>query len=197
MDLDKAVDKIRDAVVGELKEEFREFRAAVTGELAGYRVAIESLTARQTGMESELRDIRHSIDQTNRRIDQTNERMDDMKSELTARIDQTRSDLTARIDETRAELKTEIAKNTERIDETNKRIDETRSDLTARIDETRSELKAEIAKNTERIDETNKRIDGLLMDVSEIKGDLNRALSEKMVVDDLVQRVSRLEARTA
>jgi hypothetical protein len=34
------------------------------------------------------------------------------------------------------------------------------------------------------------------MDVSEIKGELNRALSEKVVVDDLVQRVSRLETRT-
>lgn len=127
MDLDRAVERIRDAVVGELKDEFKEFRAAVTGELAGYRVAIESLTARQSGMESELRDIRHSIEQTNNRIDETNNRIDE---------------------------------------------------------------------NNKRIDDTNKRIDGLMMDVSEIKGDLNRALSEKVVVDDLVQRVSRLEART-
>ena len=127
MDLDRAVERIRDAVVGELKDEFKEFRAAVTGELAGYRVAIESLTARQSGMESELRDIRHSIEQTNNRIDETNNRIDE---------------------------------------------------------------------NNKRIDDTNKRIDGLMMNVSEIKGDLNRALSEKVVVDDLVQRVSRLEART-
>lgn len=167
MDLERAVERIRDAVVGELKEEFKEFRAAVTGELAGYRVAIESLTARQTGMESELRDIRHSIEQTNRRIDETNKCMDEVKTDLTSRIDETRSDLTAQIVETRSELKAEVAKNTERIDETNKRIGD-----------------------------TNKRIDGLMMDVSEIKGELSRALSEKVVVDDLVQRVSRLEART-
>ncbi|MDZ7761341.1 MAG: hypothetical protein U5L00_13950 [Desulfovermiculus sp.] len=163
MDLDRAVERIREAVVGELKEEFKEFRAAVTGELAGYRVAIESLTARQTGMESGLRDICHSIEQTNKRIDETNNRID----ETNKRIDQTRSELTSRIDETRSELKELIAKNTERIDEYNRRIDE-----------------------------TNKRIDGIMMDVSEIKGELNRALSEKVVVDDLVQRVSRLEART-
>ncbi|MFN3739738.1 MAG: hypothetical protein ACK4TF_03565 [Thermodesulfovibrionales bacterium] len=151
MELDKIAEKIRDLVIGEIKEEFRDFKASVTGELSGFRLAIETLNARQGSMEArqssienELRDIRRSIDETNKRIDETNKR----------------------IDELRVELKAEINANTARIDETNKRIDE-----------------------------TNKRIDSLYLEISEVRGDLKKALSDKEVVHDFIRRIERLETK--
>jgi len=167
MEWEKIAEKIGDMVLGQVKEEFREFRASVTGELNGFRIAIESMNARMAALEfqqgqfqNDLRDIRRAIDETNKRIDETNKR----------------------IDETRAELKLEIMKNTERIDETNKRIDETNK----RIDDT-----------NHRIDETNNRIDNLYLEISEMRGDLKVALSQKEVMDDLIVRVQRLEIKMA
>lgn len=144
MELEKIAEKIRDLVVGEIKEEFRDFKASVTGELSGFRLAIESLNARQGTMENDLRDIRRSIDETNKRIDETNKR----------------------IDELRVELKAEIIANTARIDETNKRIDD-----------------------------TNKRIDSLYLEVSEIRGIVEKALSDKEIIHDFILRIERLESK--
>ncbi len=142
MEWEKIAEKVGDLVLGQIKEEFKEFRASVTGELNGFRLAIESMNARMAALESrqgqfqdELRDIRRAIDETNKRIDETNKR----------------------------------------IDETNKRIDET----------------------NQRIDETNQRIDNLYLEMSEMRGDLNVALSQKKVMDDLIVRVQRLETKMA
>ena len=154
MDMDKIIEKMRDVILGELKQEFAQFRASVTGELSGFRVAIESISARQSSIETDLREIRKSIEQ--------------VRSELSARID-----------------------------ETNKRIDETRTELGARIDEVRSELKVEIMKNTERIDKVNARMDATFFEVSKLRGDLEKALSQKVIIDDLVVRVKRLEVQAA
>lgn len=137
MEWEKIAEKIRDLVLGEIKQEFRDFRASVTGELTGFRLAIESLNARQSSMEHELRDIKRSIDETNKRID-----------------------------ETRVELKAEIMANTARIDETNKRIDE-----------------------------TNRRIDALYLEMSEIRGDLKKAISDKEILHDVIFRIERLETK--
>ncbi|MFN3921970.1 MAG: hypothetical protein ACK4K4_06190 [Caldimicrobium sp.] len=119
MDLEKIAEKLRDMIIGEIKEELRDFKASVTGELAGFRIAIESMNARmsalelrQENLEAEIRDIRRALEETNKRID-----------------------------------------------------------------------------------ETNKRIDDLLIEVSHIRGDLNRALSEKEVIDDILIRVQRLEVK--
>ncbi|GAB5045798.1 coiled-coil domain-containing protein [Thermodesulfovibrio sp. TK110] len=163
MEWEKVVDRIRDLILGEIKEELRDFKATVTGQLQGFTIAIESingrmnsiesrmgsLESRQANIESELKDIRRSIDETNKRIDETNKRIDETNN---------------RIDELRVELKTEIMMNTQRIDETNKRIDE-----------------------------TNKRIDELFLEVSKIRGDLNKALSQKEAIDDMRLRIQRLE----
>jgi chromosome segregation ATPase len=126
MEWEKIAEKIRDLVLGEIKEEFRDFKASVTGELSGFRLAIESVNARmgaiesrQSNMENELRDIRRSIEETNKRID-----------------------------ETRFELKTEIMANTARIDEINKRIDETNKRIDAlylEVAEIRGDLKKAIS----------------------------------------------------
>jgi chromosome segregation ATPase len=116
MEWEKIAEKIRDTILGEIKDEFREFRASVTGELSGFRLAIESINARQGNMENELRDIRRSIDETNKRID-----------------------------ETRVELKAEIMQNTLRIDEVNKRIDEVNKridEVNKRVDETNKRIDA-------------------------------------------------------
>ena len=155
----------------------------------------------------DYKNIKTTLDLTNKRLDDINahlvdqgRRIDETRAELSSRIDETRAELSSRIDETRAELKAEIQKNTERIDETNKRIDDTNKridDTNNRIDNTRAELKAEIQKNTERIDYTNARIDNLAREVAEARGDLNKALSDKVVVQDLVERVGRLETRAA
>ncbi len=154
MDMDKILEQMRDMILGELKQEFAHFRESVTEELSGFRVAIESISARQSSMENDLREIRKSIDET--------------RSELGARID-----------------------------ETNKRIDEVRTELGARIDEVRSELKVEIMKNTERIDKVNARMDATFFEVSKLRGDLEKALSQKVIMDDLIVRVKRLEGQAA
>lgn len=153
MEWEKIAEKLRDMIIGEIKEEFKEFRASVTGELSGFRIALEALIARQNSMENEIKELRKAIDETNKRID-----------------------------ELRIELKTEIMKNTERIDETNKRIDETNK----RIDDT-----------NKRIDDTNQRIDELYLISSHIRADLNKALSEKKVIDDMLTRIQRLEEKVA
>lgn len=49
--------------------------------------------------------------------------------------------------------------------------------------------------NTLRIDETNKRIDNLYLEVSEIKGQLNKALSQKEIINDVLTRVQKLEEK--
>lgn len=102
-------------ILGEVKEEFRDFRASVTGELSGFRLAVESLNARmgamesrQSNIENELRDIRRSIDETNKRIDA---------------------------------LYLEIGETNKRIDETNKRIDS----LYLEVAEIRGDLKKAIS----------------------------------------------------
>ncbi|GAQ94549.1 MULTISPECIES: hypothetical protein [Thermodesulfovibrio] len=137
MEWEKVVDKIRDLILGEIREELRDFKATVSGQPSGFALAIQSINARmesiesrQSNIESELRDIRRAIYETNKRID-----------------------------------------------------------------ELRVELKTEIMQNTQRIDDTNKRIDDLFIEVANIRGDLNKALSQKEVIDDLITRVQRLEDR--
>ena len=78
------------------------------------------------------------------------------------------------------------------IDET-KRIDEVRSELTGRIDETSKRIEGV---NT-RINGVSDSINDLRSEVFQIRGDLNKALSEKEVVVDLVKRVGRLESLAA
>ncbi|MCX7793158.1 MAG: hypothetical protein N2257_01945 [Thermodesulfovibrionales bacterium] len=144
MEWEVVAEKVRDIILGELREEFRDFKSTVTGQLSGFALAISSLESRMAGLESrmtniesDLRDLRRSLDDTNKRID-----------------------------ELRAELKSEIMLNTQRIDDTNKRIDE-----------------------------MNKRIDELYIEVSHIRGDLNRALSQKELIDDVLIRIQRLEGK--
>lgn len=167
MEWEKIAERIRDLILGEIKEEFKDFKNTVTGQLAGFQIAIESMNARmaaienrmtamenrQINIENELRQIRKSIDDTNKRIDDTNKRIDETNK---------------------------------RIDETNKRIDDLDCKLSTRIDNLNAQLSA-------RIDETNQRIDQLYIEISSIKAELKKALSQKEVIDDVLIRIQRLE----
>ena len=153
MEWEKIAERIRDLILGEIKEEFKDFKNTVTGQLAGFQIAIESMNARmaaienrmtamenrQINIENELRQIRKSIDDTNKRIDDTNKRIDDLDWKLSTRIDNLNAQLSA------------------------------------------------------RIDETNQRIDQLYIEISSIKAELKKALSQKEVIDDVLIRIQRLE----
>lgn len=116
MEIEKILEKFKEAIIGEVKAELREFKATVTGQLEGYKVALEAMNGRMSAIEADIRDLRRTLENTNKRIDDTNKRIDDTN----LRIDETNR----KIDELRVELRDEIRKNTDRIDETNKRIDQ-------------------------------------------------------------------------
>ncbi len=137
MEIEKLTQAIKDIVIGELKQEFKEFRTEVRGELAGYRLAIESLSERMKNIENDIRDVRREIVEINKRIDGTNIRIDGIN---------------------------------ERIEGTNIRIDGLRDSLSTRMDD-------------------------VYMEVSEIKGDLKKALADKVVIDDMILRIERLEEK--
>ncbi|MCS7199164.1 MAG: Atg14 domain-containing protein [Caldimicrobium sp.] len=127
IDIKSILNEFKEAIIREVKEELREFKASVNGTLEGFKVAIISMEQRISNIENELRAIRaelnetksyliQRIDETNKRIDETNKRIDEVRVELTQRVDETNNmikETNKRIDETN-----------KRIDETNKRIDE-------------------------------------------------------------------------
>jgi len=171
MEWEKIAEKIRDMILGEIKEEFRDFKNSVTGELSGFKLAIEAMNARMSGIESRMASLEARQNNLESELRDLRRAIDELRVELKGEIMQN----TARIDDLRVELKGEIMQNTARIDETNKRIDET----------------------NKRIDETNKRIDGLYMDAAEIKAELKDALSRREIIQDILLRIERLETKVA
>jgi chromosome segregation ATPase len=165
MDIEKLTQAIKDIVIGELKQEFKEFRTEVRGELAGYRLAIESLSERMKNIENDIRDIRRAIGETNKKIDE-------VKDSLSVKIDEVKDSLSVRIDEVKDSLSVRI------------------DSLLVRIDEVKDSLSV-------RIDSLSVRIDDLYMEVSEIKGDLKKALADKVVIEDMILRIERLEEKVA
>ncbi|MDW8136795.1 MAG: hypothetical protein RMI74_08425, partial [Thermodesulfobacterium sp.] len=89
IDLEKLLTKFKEAIVSEVKEEIREFKASVNGTLEGFRLAIVSMDKRLSNMEQEIRSLRAELNETrnylNQRIDETNKRID----ETNKRIDET------------------------------------------------------------------------------------------------------------
>ena len=136
MDAQQIAEKVRDLVVGSIRDEFKEFKAEVRGQLEGFRVALDTMNKRLDGLERRM-------DSLERRMDSLDAKIDAVREELSARIDAVREELTARIDETNRRIDSVREELTARIDETNKRIDL----LSTRLEEnTRElgELKAEI-----------------------------------------------------
>ncbi len=85
MKIEKILDKLKDLILTEVKKEFRLFKAEVRGELAGYRLAIESLNARVGNIESENTFDKKLAD-FNKRINDTNKRIDELRVELKQEI---------------------------------------------------------------------------------------------------------------
>ena len=146
MEWEKIAERIRDLILGEIKEQFKDFKNTVTGQLAGFQIAIESMNARMAAIENRMTAME------NRQINIENELRQIRKS----------------------------------IDDTNKRIDDLDWKLSTRIDNLNAQLSA-------RIDETNQRIDQLYIEISSIKAELKKALSQKEVIDDVLIRIQRLE----
>jgi len=121
MEWEKIAEKIRDMILGEIKEEFRDFKNSVTGELSGFKLAIEAMNARMSGIESRMASLEARQNNLESELRDLRRAIDELRVELKGEIMQN----TARIDDLRVELKGEIMQNTARIDETNKRIDET------------------------------------------------------------------------
>jgi predicted nucleic acid-binding Zn-ribbon protein len=114
MDIDKLAEKIRNIVLGELKEEFKEFRASVTGELSGFRLAVESLNSRQANVETELRDVRQSMENElrdiRRAIDDTNKRIDRLYEVVVRREEHEKVEFRlSRLEHEVAEVKAKVA----------------------------------------------------------------------------------------
>ncbi|WP_297887378.1 hypothetical protein [Sulfurihydrogenibium sp.] len=194
MDIDKIVEKLKEAITGEIKTEFSLFKAEVSGQLKGFALAIENMNVRLSNVESDLRHIREELKETNKRID-------DVRTELTARIDETNKridETNKRIDDIRAELTARIDETNKRIDETNKRIDETNKridETNKRIDDVKAELTARIDETNKRIDFTNQRIDNVMYQLTDIRADLKEALELKRFTEDAILRIERLEAK--
>lgn len=109
MEIQTILEKMKDAIVGEIREELREFKASVTGQLNGFSIAIEALNGRMSGVEARMNGL-----------DSRMQNIEENFREIRGAIEYTNK----RIDELRVELKAEIMQNTQRIDETNKRMDE-------------------------------------------------------------------------
>ncbi len=179
LDITKIIDAIKNAIISEIRDELKEFKASVTGELSGFRLAIQSISERQTSIEANIHNLKSELKQEIQQV----------RSELKQEIQQVRSELKQEIQEVRSELKQEIQLNTLRIDETNKRIDETNK----RIDILTIETNKKIDLLNQRIDDTNKRIDELTKEVYGIKNQLTESISYKRIIEDTILRIQKLE----
>ncbi len=172
MELEKLAEKLKDLIVGEVRDELKAFRAAVTGELAGFRIALESINARQASFDQSLSELRGEIarihvrlDNLNKRLDDTNMRIDDVNKrfdDVNKRFD----DVNKRLDDTNM-----------RIDDVNKRFD----DVYKRFDDV-----------YKRFDEVDKRFD----DVNKRFDDVNRRIDEvhKRIDDVIADNARRMDA---
>ncbi|WP_457550263.1 hypothetical protein [Archaeoglobus sp.] len=97
VDAQQIAEKVGDLILGSIKEELKEFRAEVGGQLEGFRIAIESMNKRMDGierrlsnLEDEMRALKNELILIHRRIDKTNQRIDrlaDTVTLLSSRID--------------------------------------------------------------------------------------------------------------
>jgi chromosome segregation ATPase len=165
MDLESLVEEFKDMILGEIKEEFKDFKASVTGELSGFRLAIEAMNGRMSGIEARMNGIET-------KMNGIEARMNGIELRINA-LEERQGGFEKRLDDLRIELKAEIAQNTMRIDETNKRIDV---------------LYREVM-------ELTKRVNSLHGEVMEMRVEVREALSTKEVVKDLLLRIERLETR--
>ena len=63
MDYGKLAEKLKDAILGDLKRELREFKKEVLGLLEGFKIAIETMNKRMDSLERRM----DSLDETDNR----------------------------------------------------------------------------------------------------------------------------------
>jgi len=97
VDAQQIAEKVRDLLMGAIREEFREFKAEVRGQLEGFRLAIETMNKRLDSIERRLDNLEKRVDETNQRID----RLTDVIISLSTRVDR----LAERVEENTIELK--------------------------------------------------------------------------------------------
>ncbi|MFN4220524.1 MAG: hypothetical protein ACK4GJ_06385, partial [bacterium] len=56
------IEKVKEIITAEVKQELRDFKNSVSGQLEGFKLAIESILERQSNVESEMRSINQKID---------------------------------------------------------------------------------------------------------------------------------------
>lgn len=198
MELEKLAEKLKDLIVGEFRDELKAFRAAVTGELAGFRIALESINARQASFYQSLSELRGEIarihvrlDNLNKRLDDTNMRIDDVNKRFDDvykrcdEVDKRFDDVNKRFDEVNR-----------RIDEVHKRMDDVIADNARRMDALKVEFKTELAANTRKIEEMNGLWQAVLMQLADMQANLKAAVAQKEIIDDVLVRLRRLESQS-
>jgi len=103
MDLDAIVEKIRDAIVGDLRKEFTEFKAEVRV-LDGFRIAIETMNKRMDSIEQRISRVEARLDETDKRIDTLTLDMNRRIESLTLDMNRRFEDMVKRIESINAEL---------------------------------------------------------------------------------------------
>ncbi|MCD5425009.1 MAG: hypothetical protein LRZ92_00945, partial [Methanosarcinaceae archaeon] len=76
--INKVAEVARGLLIGDLKEGF----ASISGELAGFRIALESINGRLGGIESRLSAVENNVMNLNVKIDETNKRIDETNREI-------------------------------------------------------------------------------------------------------------------
>jgi chromosome segregation ATPase len=80
--IDAIAEKIRDAIMGDLRKEFSEFKAEVRGQLDGFRIAIETMNKRMDSIERRMESMDQRISRIEVKLDEMNNKIDAINAEL-------------------------------------------------------------------------------------------------------------------
>ncbi len=199
MDIEKLTDLIRNLVIGEIKEEFKEFKASVTGELSGYRFAIESMNERMKILETRQFDLEKDLKEFKKEI---NDKLDQQQLEFKTEIKNLKSELRQEIYNVKTELKQDIAKVDQKVESVKTELEQKINNVDNKIDTAKRELKQDIGNLEDKINLFNMRLDiftkyvmDLGTELSKLRSDVNVALSQKEVINDILLRVERIESK--
>ncbi|MCX7870126.1 MAG: hypothetical protein N2485_00910 [bacterium] len=171
---EKIANIIKDSIISDLKKEFDNFRSEISGQLEGFKLALNSIENRMNSIENRMNSIEN-------RMNNVEDRIDRLRVELNDKIDKLRNELDSKIDK----VDTKIDKVSNELDG---KINSLRTELITLINDTRNEILKKVFENTQRIDELNRRIDSIYVSVGE-------AVNYKQLVDDLLIRMQRMETK--
>ncbi len=101
VDAQQIAEKVRDLLLGELRDEFKEFKAEVRGQLEGFRLAIETMNRRLDSLEM---NINKRIDSVERRLANIENEVRSLRGEMSA-LNRRVDDLVKELSEVKVELK--------------------------------------------------------------------------------------------